>query len=361
MVRFLFRSIAAIGGALIAASALAQQPGIAPYQPRPERAHPLVAVVGVNDGTEVSDFVVPYGILRQSGAAEVMALATAPGPMKMRPALVIDPQATVAEFDQQHPEGADYVIVPAVNMHKTDDPTLIGWIRAQAGKGATVVSICDGALVVARAGLFKGRRATGHWATQALREREFPETQWLKGTRYVADGPVISSAGVSAAIPLSLALVEAIAGHEQAATTAAALGIADWGPQHDSSQFRMTMRDYLSAGGNGLLSPQQSLALPVADGIDEIALALMADAFSRTNRSQAHTLAGKPGPIRTRRGLMLRPDKVEGDGPTTPQRPLTALDAAPPVQVLDKALAEIEQMYGSGTARLVRLQMEYPG
>ncbi len=358
MARRLPRLLAAVGAALLLLPALAQQTGLAPYQPRAGHTRPLVAVVGVNEGTEVTDFVVPYGILSRSDTADVVALATGPGPMKMRPALTIEPQATVVQFDQQHPEGADVVIVPAVDMDKTDDPALVGWIRAQAGKGATVVSICDGALVVAQAGLFKGRRATGHWATQELREHQFPDTQWLKNTRYVADGPVISSAGVSAAIPLSIALVEAFAGHERAAATAQALGVADWSARHDSSPFRMTLRDYLAAGANGLLSSQQVFALPAPEGVDEVTLALVADAFSRTNRSRALSLATGPEPVTTRNGLRLIPDRIEGDEPAL-RRPLTPLDTVP-VSVLDQALDEIARQYGAATAHLVRLQMEYP-
>src|SRR5437868_4689076 len=195
----------------VAVVAQADAQRIAPYAARFGRTRPLIAVVGHNAGTELTDFVIPYGVLRESGAADVLAVATQPGPLRLRPAISVEAQATIDQFDQRFPEGADYVIVPAVRTDKIDDPVLLEWLKGQAGKGATIVSICDGALVVAKAGLFKGSRATGHWATQAQREHEFPDTQWLKNTRYVADGKRVSSAGVTAAIPLSLALVEAIA------------------------------------------------------------------------------------------------------------------------------------------------------
>jgi transcriptional regulator GlxA family with amidase domain len=94
------------------------------------------------------------------------------------------------------------VIEPAIN--NSDDPKLLGWITSQAGKGATTVSICDGALVVAKTGLMRGHRATGHWATQSLRREKFPDTTWQTNIRYVADGKIVSSAGVSASIPIPL-------------------------------------------------------------------------------------------------------------------------------------------------------------
>ena len=65
---------------------------------------------------------------------------------------------TTAAFDAQHPDGADYVIVPA--MTRDDDPEALQWIRSQASKGAIVVGICAGATVVGDSIYFVGG-ATG--------------------------------------------------------------------------------------------------------------------------------------------------------------------------------------------------------
>jgi putative intracellular protease/amidase len=325
------------------------------YRARFDRARPLIAVVGLNAGTEVTDFVAPYGILSRADVADVMALAIEAGPIRMRPALVVEPDASIAGFDQRFPDGADYVIVPAVARH--DDPVLVGWIRTQAAKGATVVSICDGALVVAEAGLFKGRRATGHWATQSRREHDYADTQWLKNARYVADGNVISSAGVTAAIPLSLALVEAIAGPERAAQMAQDLGVDGWSQHHDSESFHLGARHYLAAVRN-MLFAHEDIGLPMSDGVDDIALALTADAFSRTHRGRVQMVAATAGALRTRHGLILRPDRVEGDG-GAPLRVVGPFAAVPSVRALDQALADIASRHGSATAELVRLEMEY--
>lgn len=332
---------------------------IAAYQPRFNRSRPVIVVIGENSGTELIDFVIPYGILSQSGAADVLAVATQPGRMQMRPGVSIQPQSTIESFDQRYPDGADYVIVPAVmSMDGTAHSALLGWISAQAGKGASIVSICDGALIVAQAGLFKGHHATGHWATHARRVHDFPDTQWLENTRYVADGKVISSAGVTAAIPLSLALVEAIAGNDRAAQVAQDLGVSDWSSRHDSEQFHLGFRRYLTVLRNRL-SPHRDVGLPVAEGVDEIALALAADAFSRTYRSHAYTVAFSPGGIQTRHGLTLLPDRIVGDA-NEPKHLLPEFAATPSAQVLDQTLADIANVYGRPTANLVALQLEYP-
>jgi len=65
---------------------------------------PLIAIIGINDATETTDYLMPYGILRRADVADVVALAQA-GADKTVPALTVKPDATTAAFDAQHPEG----------------------------------------------------------------------------------------------------------------------------------------------------------------------------------------------------------------------------------------------------------------
>src|SRR6188768_3555599 len=73
----------------------------------PKRQRALIAIIGINNATETTDYLMPYGILRRADVADVVALATRPGPISLFPVLKVEPQATVAEFDAQHPDGAD--------------------------------------------------------------------------------------------------------------------------------------------------------------------------------------------------------------------------------------------------------------
>ena len=340
-----------------AASAPADGRRIAPWQPRAGRSRPVVAVVGENSGTELVDFMIPYGVLADSGVADVVALGTEPGELRLRPALRVQPQQTIADFDERTPLGADYVVVPAVNEDRLQDPALIAWLQAQSAKGATVVSICDGALVVANAGLFEGRRATGHWATRAQREKAHPGTHWLSNVRWVADGNVVSSAGVSAAIPTSLALVEAIGGPEAAARTAARLGAAGWDDRHDSDQFAIGAGIVFTFIGNHWLRSTERLVVPLADGVDDIALALTLDAWGRTMRSALAIQAPAGAPVRSSHGLTLLPS--EASTPGAPAATVLALPEGAPLAALDRALADIGTRYGAATERYVGLEMEY--
>lgn len=332
---------------------------IAPYNARFGRSRPVIVIIGENGGTEVTDFMIPYGVLKQSNSADVFAVSTQSGPLTMRPALTIQPDATVAVFDQRFPDGADYVIVPAVN--KIADPTLIAWISAQAAKGATIVSICDGALVVATTGLMNGRKATAHWATKGYRRKHYPKVLWQKNVRYVVDGKIVSSAGISASMPTSLALVEAIAGHDAAAVEAKAPGVTDWSPRHNSEAFEprlgVNLLPLIAVNfTNGWFHKPEAIGVSVDQDTDEISLAFTADAWSRTGRSHAYVISTQQMPIKTKHGLTILPDPVKHQTYN-----LESMGTDTAMQSLDDALSGIAKRYGRSTAYGVALDLEYPG
>jgi transcriptional regulator GlxA family with amidase domain len=323
----------------------------------PKRARPLIAIIGINDATEVTDYVMPYGILRRAGVADVMALATGPGPVKLYSALTVEPDATIADFDARHPQGSDYVIVPA--MSRDDDPAALAWIRAQAARGAIVIGVCAGAKVVAATGLLDGKRATTHWYyLNELREKH-PSIRYVADRRIVVDGGVATTTGISASMPMSLILIEAIAGRDKAEEVARSLGLAQWDARHDSDAFRFTRPFALTAMSNVLsFWNREQFGIKLAPGIDEVSLALVADAWSRTYRSRAITFAASAGAVETRNGLRVVPDQVVKET-SAPSIPLLATDRKP-AAALDNALQTISQRYGSRTADLVAMQLEYP-
>ncbi|MBA3676982.1 MAG: DJ-1/PfpI family protein [Sphingosinicella sp.] len=321
----------------------------------PKRKRPLIAIIGVNEGTETTDYLMPYGILRRADVADVMALATRPGPVRLYPALKALPDATIADFDARHPDGADYVIVPA--MHRDDDPAVLRWIKGQAGKGAIIIGVCAGAKVVASTGLLDGRRATTHWYYLDEMREKHPAIHYVADRRVVVDRGVATTTGVSASMPMSLTLIEAITGREKAASVARNLGVGHWDVRHASDQFRFTRPFALAVIGNRLAFwNHEELGIQIEPGIDEVSLALVADAWSRTYRSRALTIA--PGKIvETRNGMRVVPDRIWANW--TGQA-LTPIGDRKPAEALDHSLREIEARYGRRTADLVAMQLEYP-
>ena len=325
---------------------------IAKWTPRFGRTRPVIGVLAVNSGTELADFAVPFGVLSAAGVAQVVDVSTLSGPVSMGPGVRMQSRMTVDRFDDEYPEGADYVVVPAVQP--ADDATAMAWIKAQAAKGGSILSICNGALTVAATGLMDGKHATAHWASESTRRSDHPKVRWRNNVRYVADGRIISSSGISAAIPVSIALIAAIAGRSRADSVAESMGIRDWGPVHDSDSFRR------GPALNSIPRPATSdpVGIAVSQGADEVSFALVADAYSHNGHTRAYAAAARRMPVRTLRGLTILPDR-EPDDPELVD--VVSLDAATtPVQALDEALATIESSYGSSAATTAARVMEYP-
>ena len=88
------------------------------------------------------------------------------------------------------------------------DPMLVDWVRERAGRSRRVASVCTGAFLLAASGLLDGRRAVTHWSFCAELARRFHAVRVEPDPIFVRDGPVWTSAGVTAGIDLALALVE---------------------------------------------------------------------------------------------------------------------------------------------------------
>jgi transcriptional regulator GlxA family with amidase domain len=321
--------------------------------PKAGRQRPLVVVVGENAGAETTDFIIPFGMLRSSGVADVRSLSTAPGPIRLRMSLKILADQTLEQFDAAEPKGADIVIVPA--QAAPGDAGLTAWVKRQAAKGATIVSVCEGARVLANAGLLNGRRATTHWMAITGLEKRYRDTIWVRDRRYVQDGPVITTAGVTAAIPMSLALVEAIGGRAAAEQTARRFGVTEWSAAHRSADFQLRNTDVSAAlWAMTAFWAHETVEVPIVDGVDEVALALRADAWSRTFRTRVVTTHAGRAAVRSRDGLTILPDtEARPDGYVMP----AAVGSA--VQQLDASIAALGKRYGPQAARLAVLGLEY--
>ena len=279
----------------------------------PKRARPVIAILALNEATEVTDFLVPYGVLQRANVADVTVVAERAAPVPLHPfsalsrgpgLLRIEPQSTARDFDERYPDGADYVVVPA--MEPRNNQFVMDWIVAQQRKGAKIFSVCAGTLTLAAAGLLDGRRATTHWAYIDDLRKAHPTMQWVPDRRYVADNGISTSTGITASIPVTVALVEAIAGRSKAEQLARDLGVANWDARHRSSAFQLTWEHQKTFLRNWLsFWRRETIGVAVSDGVDEIVLALTADAYSRTALSTVTTLGTNGKTVRSRHGLVI--------------------------------------------------------
>jgi len=130
--------------------------------------------------------------------------------------LVLQPHSPAEELP-----AIDVLVYPGglgTRPHLRDDARL-EWVRAQQRTGTLMTSVCTGALVYAAAGLLRNRPATTHWAAIDELATIDPSISIRPDDRYVDDGDIVTSAGVSAGIDMALHLVDRLAGTDRARAT----------------------------------------------------------------------------------------------------------------------------------------------
>lgn len=321
---------------------------------KPHRAdRPAIAVVALNEGTEITDFLLTHAVLQRADIANVTAVAPRSGRVSLYPALQVEVAQDLASFDQAHPAGADYVIVPA--MSDNNNAAITTWLKQQSERGARIIGICAGGLVVGNADLLDRRRFTTHWYYRKELLESHPDAEYVPHQRYVIDDNIATTTGITASVPTMLALIEAIGGRDRARALATELGVGSWTPVHDSSLFGLDFSRGLSFILNKLAFwRDEQWRVDVDEGTDDIALAFAADAWSRTGHITVDAIA--PGPVKLRSGLTLLPDSAPADAPTLPLTP-----GLKPMEQLDRTLCEIGTHFGEARREWVSIELEYPG
>jgi putative intracellular protease/amidase len=241
-------------------------------------------------------------------------------------------------------------------MSDADDPAIIAWLQHQARQGARIIGVCAGALVVGNAGLLDGRRFTSHWYYRDDVLKQHPTAIYVPHRRYVIDRDIATTTGITASMPTMLALVEAIGGRAKAQAVAGELGVASWTPAHDSTRFGLDAGRRWSYVLNKLAFwRHRQWVVDVRDGMDDIALALAADAWSRTGRVSVEA-ASPSARVTLRSGLVLIAQAAADDMPRVPLTP-----GLKPMQQLGRTLGEIAERYGPERREWVMLEMEYAG
>lgn len=182
------------------------------------------------DNIEVLDFAGPFEVFsrtrltpgvesrrsEESAPFRVFTIAKTREPITATGGLVVVPQYGFAGTPR-----IDLLVVPGgfgtrALLH---DAETLDWIRETAAKARQVTSVCTGALLLGKAGLLQGRRATTHWASLDLLDSLGVGVTVERSSRVVDDG-VITSAGVASGIDMSFYIVETIFGRAVADETA---------------------------------------------------------------------------------------------------------------------------------------------
>jgi len=186
------------------------------------------------------------------------------------------------------------------------DPALLPWLAAHAPGIRRVASICTGAFLLGASGLLDGRRATTHWSSTRMLEAMLPRTEVVPDAIFVGDGHIFTSAGVTAGIDLSLALVEYDCGSQVALRTARelVLYLRRVGGQ---SQFSSSLAAQTNAG-EGL----QTLLTWIAGNPDaNLSIAALADRAVMSERTFARSFRTQTGMTPARYVELVRLDRAK--------------------------------------------------
>lgn len=183
----------------------------------------------VYDQVEVLDFAGPYEVFtcatRVAGDAPfaVRTIGASRAPVRARAGLALHPEAGFADSGP-----VDVLIVPGgVVTAELARPEVIAWIAGMARECELVASVCTGALLLAEAGLLDGQEATTHWEDLDQLRTGWPQVKVQAGRRWIDNGKLVTSAGISAGIDMSLHLVARLAGRDLAERTARQMDY-DW-------------------------------------------------------------------------------------------------------------------------------------
>ena len=198
----------------------------------------------IYDEVEVLDFTGPYEVfttaarvrMRQDPESqklfEVFLIAEKDGLVTARADFRVQPHYTI----EDHPK-VDVLIVPGgVHVRELKKPQVIAWLSKLAPQTKLTASVCTGAFLLAKAGLLDGQSCTTHWEDIPDLRLMFPSLDVKEDVPWVDNGHILTSAGISAGIEMSLHLVARLAGKELAIKTARQMQYT-WNNVHLSNEI----------------------------------------------------------------------------------------------------------------------------
>ena len=190
------------------------------------------------DGMEALDFAGPFEVFTTAARmhqrlqseprlepwCEVRCVAHTAAPVAARAGLRVLPDSAFADGDAR---SADVLLIPGgvVDAAMQDGPTL-EWIGKESARSGITASVCTGAFLLAASGVITQESVTTHWEDMDDLRRQFPQLTVQTGVRWVDTGRIVTSAGISAGIDMSLHLVARLGGMALAERTAQQMDFA---------------------------------------------------------------------------------------------------------------------------------------
>ena len=275
-----------------------------------DASKPTIAILLGSQWTEVTDFLIPYEVFSAAGAFNVYAVAPQRQLNVLKGGLDVLPDYSLDGLDKMLGKSPDIIVVPNIDENQPAiSPSILNWLRHHASKGSQMLSICVGARTLAEAGLLDGHRATTHWGYIDLAEQKFPNVKWQRGLRYVDDGTVITSAGITSGLDASLYVVAQRLGQPAAERIANDLHYPDFAfvthPQVE--QYHSAQPDSIVLMNMLLKWQRANDGVLLYNGVGEIELASVFDTYAGSFTMRTSSVAPTRQWVTTKHGLHLLP------------------------------------------------------
>jgi putative intracellular protease/amidase len=265
-----------------------------------------VAVALGASGSVITDALGPYEVFARSPEFFVYTVSACPTAI-LSGALAVVPDYSLSDVDAgAAPEPAVIVIPAVVSPASRKEQPLREWLARRAGRGAHLLGVCAGARLLAAAGLLDGHRATTHWSRIRGLQRTRPQVDWVRGQRYIQDGNITTTAGVTSGVFGALRLVQQLTGTAEAQRVGRELAYPGWsldGPTGIPAQRPAPgdLTNLLAA-----LAPWRRPALGVGleEGMSEIDIAAPFEVYATSFAARTVPIAARPT-VTTRHGLRL--------------------------------------------------------
>lgn len=189
--------------------------------------------VFVYENVELLDFAGPAEVFAVAGL-HVYTVAASKEPLRSQGFLTITPDHSFADCPRP-----DILVIPGGDGRRMSRvPEVVDWVRALAPSTNITFSVCTGALLLGAAGLLEGLPATTHWEAIVELRARFPRTEVREHERFIDNGRVVTTQGVSAGIDGALHLVERLLGADKARSVARYMAY----PWTDSETARLAVR-----------------------------------------------------------------------------------------------------------------------
>ncbi|WP_459800693.1 DJ-1/PfpI family protein [Herbidospora sp. RD11066] len=316
----------------------------------------VVAVVVGDTGSVAADVLASYEVFARSPRFAVSTVSVRREPVPLSGGLHLLPDRALDEMDRD----PDVVVVPAVV-----DPTgereapLRAWIARQAARGARILGVCAGAEFLAATGVLDGRRATSFWAGIDPLRRSHPEVSWVAGERYVQDGPITTTAGVTSGAVGALRLVEQLAGAAEAERVGKEIAYPHWSLDGPTAiaENRFALSDLPYALNAAFPWWRPTTGIELADGVGEIDVAAAFEAYSGTSFATRAVPVAARQTVTTRHGAVL---VAEPDPPAVDRTVVPGVSRRPGEFSLDPVLRDLAVHTDRATARVTAKFTEYP-